>query len=166
MVATPVLLSEQYWLTRGEASSPNAWFTQVKSGLQADESCFLLCVRASGGEGAWLPYPDAAFDAVVASLVLCSVADQRTVLAEVRRVLRPGGHFLFLEHVAAASPRVRAWQRRLSPVQRFFADGCELDRDTASAIRAGGFARTHIEEVELSGAPILSRKLIVGVAVA
>ena len=81
-------------------------------------------------------------------------------------MLRPGGHLLFLECVAAASPRVRAWQRRLSPVQRFFADGCELDRDTASAIRAGGFARTHIEEVELSGAPILSRKLIVGVAVA
>ena len=97
----------------------------------------LEIVDVAEAQGARLPYPDAAFDAVVASLVLCSVDDQRTVLAEVRRVLRPGGHFLFLEHVAAASPRVRAWQRRLSPVQRFFADGCELDHDTASPIRAG-----------------------------
>jgi ubiquinone/menaquinone biosynthesis C-methylase UbiE len=111
-----------------------------------------------------LPYPDASFDAVVASLVLCSVSNVVSVLSEVRRVLRPGGTFWFLEHVASADPGVRRWQHRLNPIQRFVADGCELDRDTAAAIRTAGFATTHIEEAEQDGAPAITRRLIVGSA--
>ena len=100
-----------------------------------------------------LPYPDARFDAVVATFVLCSVADQHAALAEVQRVLRAGGQFHFLEHVAAPNAGVRAWQRRLTPVQRFFADGCELDRDTAQAIRTRTFATTDIQVLALTDLP-------------
>src|SRR5271169_2081560 len=64
-----------------------------------------------------LPFDDAAFDTVVSTLVLCSVPDVSRALSEVRRVLRPGGHLLFLEHVAAEDRPARlAWQRRLEPM--------------------------------------------------
>jgi SAM-dependent methyltransferase len=123
-------------------------------------------VEVDVAETGRLPYRDASFDTVVATLVLCSVPDQAAVLAEVRRVLRPGGEFLFLEHVAASRPRVRQWQRRLNPLQRFLADGCELDRDTASAIRAAGFAAVEIEAADVPHLPELIGHVILGVAVA
>lgn len=87
-----------------------------------------------------LPFDDARFDAVVATLVLCSVPDQRAALAEVRRVLRPGGRFVFLEHVAADHrPNRLRWQRRLEPVWKRVAAGCHLTRRTLEEIRAAGF---------------------------
>jgi SAM-dependent methyltransferase len=113
-----------------------------------------------------LPYADASFDAVVATFVLCSVDDVAGVLNEVRRVLRPGGRFWFIEHVAADEPGVRRWQRRLNPIQRFLADGCELDRQTGSAIDAAPFREASIEAALLDGAGALTRHLIVGSALA
>lgn len=91
-----------------------------------------------------IPLADASVDAVAATLVLCSVADQDQVLAEVRRVLRPGGRFAFFEHVAA--PR-GTWSRRLqrcvAPVTRRLDAGCDPARDTWRAIRAAGFREVH-----------------------
>lgn len=87
-----------------------------------------------------LPHPDESFDAVVVTLVLCSVPDQARALAEIRRVLRPGGRLVFLEHVAAVDrPDRLAWQRRLEPVWKRVAGGCCLTRETAEAIAAAGF---------------------------
>jgi len=87
-----------------------------------------------------IPLAGASVDAVAATLVLCSVADQDRVLAEVRRVLRPGGRFAFFEHVAA--PR-GTWSRRLqrcvAPVTRCLDAGCDPARETWRAIRAAGF---------------------------
>lgn len=95
-------------------------------------------VMATGAEQ--IPLADASVDAVAATLVLCSVADQDQVLAEVRRVLRPGGRFAFFEHVAA--PR-GTWSRRLqrcvAPVTRRLDAGCDPGRETWRAIRAAGF---------------------------
>jgi hypothetical protein len=71
--------------------------------------------------------------------VLCSVPDQAAALAEVRRVLRPGGRLLLIEHVAAAQPVSRFTQNLLNPLQRALADGCNLNRDTLAAVRAAGF---------------------------
>jgi SAM-dependent methyltransferase len=85
-------------------------------------------------------------DVAVSTLVLCSVADQQPALAEIRRVLRPGGRFLFLEHVGAPpGTRLRRWQGRLRPLWSAAFDGCRPDRDTARAIQAAGFRSVDIE---------------------
>ncbi len=86
-----------------------------------------------------LPARDGEFDAAVASLVLCSVPDQAVALAELSRVLRPGGELRFYEHVLAEDPKLRRWQERLSSGWPLFAGGCHLDRDTPAAVAAAGF---------------------------
>lgn len=97
-----------------------------------------------------LPAEEGSCDVVVTTLVLCSVADPRALLAEVRRVLRPGGRFLFLEHVAAErGSRTRRRQERLTPLWSFLADGCHLDRETERHVRAAGFARVEVEPFAL-----------------
>jgi ubiquinone/menaquinone biosynthesis C-methylase UbiE len=89
-----------------------------------------------------IPLPEASVDAVAATVVLCSVADQQATLAEIRRVLRPSGVFAFFEHVAApAGTWSRRAQRAVSPVTRLFDAGCDPGRDTGRAIEAAGFRR-------------------------
>lgn len=106
--------------------------------------------RVIDGVAEAIPLPDGSADAVVSTLVLCSVTDQAAVLAEVRRVLRPGGTFAFIEHVAA--PRgtwLRRVQRLLRPLWRIGGGGCEPDRETWTAIERAGFARVRIEHFGL-----------------
>ena len=87
-----------------------------------------------------LPFDAGSFDVVVATLVLCSVPDQAVALAEVHRVLRPGGALVFLEHVAAdGRPKRLRWQHRVEPVWKRLAGGCHLTRRTAEAIVRAGF---------------------------
>jgi SAM-dependent methyltransferase len=86
-----------------------------------------------------LDAPDESFDAVVATLVLCSVEDVGASLREIRRVLRPGGRFVFLEHVASPDPKRRAWQRRLEPAWKRLAGNCHLCRDAERSIEDAGF---------------------------
>jgi ubiquinone/menaquinone biosynthesis C-methylase UbiE len=81
-----------------------------------------------------LPLPDAVFDVVVSTWTLCSIADVDRALCEVRRVLRPGGRFVFVEHGRSEDAAVRRWQDRLTPVQRRLADGCHLNRDIEAIV--------------------------------
>ncbi|NDJ76926.1 MAG: class I SAM-dependent methyltransferase [Chloroflexi bacterium] len=109
------------------------------------------------GVAEYLPCPDASFDTVVAVHVLCSVQDQTAALAEVRRVLRPGGLFLFLEHVAAPAGTVnRCAQQVLNPGWRMIGDGCQLTRDTGASIQAAGFATVEQHAFEVGFPPFLS----------
>lgn len=96
-------------------------------------------VNSVPGAGERLPFDDASFDTVVTCLTLCSVQDPPKVLAEIRRVLKPGGRFLFLEHVLSDDEGRRRWQHRLTPVQKVVGVGCHLNRDTAALVRAAGF---------------------------
>jgi len=112
-----------------------------------------------------LPFLDASFDTVVATLVLCSVEEPARVAAEVRRVLRPGGLFLFLEHVAAPTG---TWTRRaqalLEPVWKRLAGNCHLTRETGPMLEAGGFQLRPCIEAPLPGSARLTARSIRGVA--
>ena len=105
-------------------------------------------VAVASGEG--IAVDDATIDCVVCTLVLCSVTDPAKVLSEVKRVLRPGGRFYFIEHVAA--PRktwLRFSQRAVRPIWRFCGDGCCPDRETGVAIAKAGFESVEIDEVRV-----------------
>lgn len=96
--------------------------------------------------GERLPFAPRSFDTVVTTHVLCSVSDLPQVLQEIRRVLRPGGLFLFLEHVAAPSASLTfRVQRLLNPLWSAVGGGCQLNRDTAAAIEAAGFEHVALQ---------------------
>jgi ubiquinone/menaquinone biosynthesis C-methylase UbiE len=103
-----------------------------------------------------LPLGDASVDTVVSILVLCSVPDQAVALAEARRVLRPGGRLLLLEHVRAADPALARRQDRSERRQVRFAGGCHPNRDTLGAVAAAGFDTSAVQAVALPGTRITS----------
>ena len=112
-----------------------------------------------------LPFEDASFDTVVSTLVLCGVDDQPRAVRELRRVLRPGGRLIFIEHVRADDPRVAKMQDRMNPLNRFMVC-CDCNRPTLDTIRSAGFGVTALEQTELPKAPPFVRPLIVGTATA
>ena len=111
-----------------------------------------------------LPFPDESFDAAVAAFVLCSIADPARALAEIRRVLRPGGRLALLEHVRG-SDRLASWQDRLTPLHKRLAGGCHLNRETLAAVARAGFDVSSVERVRLEEPLAIYRPGIQGVAI-
>jgi SAM-dependent methyltransferase len=109
-----------------------------------------LAVELHRAPGERLPFAPASFDSVVMTWTLCSVPDAARALQELRRVLKPGGRLLFVEHGLAPQPWVRAWQRGLTPLWRPLAGGCHLDRPVDALVRATGF---RLERLETGYAP-------------
>ena len=121
-------------------------------------------VEVVEGDAMALPFGDASFDTVVFSLVLCTVPEPEQVLAEVRRVLRPGGTLRFYEHVRALEPRLARWQDRLERPWGWVGSGCHPNRDTAAAVKAAGFGVLSLEEFEFQAMPPIVRPHVIGFA--
>jgi ubiquinone/menaquinone biosynthesis C-methylase UbiE len=117
--------------------------------------------RIVEADGEALPFPDGSFDVVVCTLVLCSVDDPMRALAELRRVLRPDGSFLFLEHVRSDQPRTARLQDRINPAWRFVTNGCNCNRRTLSLIESA-FSLDEVERGEVPKAPSIVRPLVSG----
>jgi ubiquinone/menaquinone biosynthesis C-methylase UbiE len=96
-------------------------------------------VQHVGLDGQSLPLGDASCDSALSTFTLCTVPDPSVALAEILRVLRPGGSIHFLEHGIAPDPGVATWQRRLDPLQGRLADGCHITRDFADLVTQAGF---------------------------
>ena len=94
---------------------------------------------------------DASFDGMVCTFTLCTIPDPLAALQEMRRVLKPGGQFLFGEHGRAPDLKVRVWQDRLTPLWRPLAGGCHLNRDIPALLKAGGFRLREVHSRYLQG---------------
>lgn len=105
------------------------------------------------GVGEDIPFPDSTFDTVVCTYTLCSVEDPSLVMAEMRRILKPGGKLLFLEHGRAPDPSVTRWQERIEPIWKPLGGGCHLTRPVGSALRGAGFEVEPIGQAYLKSAP-------------
>lgn len=110
-------------------------------------------VNRVGLDGEDLDADDASYDAALVTFSLCTIPDPARALAELDRVLVPGGALHFLEHGAAPDERVRRWQGRLEPVQRRVAGGCHLTRDPEALLRGAGFGPTDVRHTYLGPGP-------------
>ncbi len=153
-------------------------FTEPDPGMRKQLEHKLLAAEA---DGSFLPATsevlsdradalsaaDASFDTAVTTLVLCTVPDPVAALAEVRRVLKPGGRLVFLEHVAAEDrPDRLKWQRRIDPIWKRVAGGCRLTRRTADTIEQAGFTIDEITSESARKASPLVRSTVRGWATA
>jgi ubiquinone/menaquinone biosynthesis C-methylase UbiE len=112
-----------------------------------------LAVKVEDGTAEALPFEDASFDCVVCTFTLCSVCSPPQALAEARRVLKPGGRFLYCEHGLAPDAGVAKWQRRIEPVWKRIAGGCHLTRPVSAAIEQAGFKLDRRESMYLPKTP-------------
>ena len=133
--------------------------------LERKLASFARPVRVVRAPAEDLPVESGTFDFAVSTLVLCSVGDPPRALAELHRVLKPGGCLLFIEHVRAEEIRLARWQDRLNFLNKRIAQGCNCNRDTVAEIVAAGFTVTNIDRDQLRKAPPTVRPLVVGVAV-
>ena len=113
-------------------------------------------VERVGLDGQLLAADDGSYDAVLTTFTLCTIPDVGRALAEVRRVLRPGGSLHFLEHGLAPERRVASWQRRLDPLQRTVAGGCHLSRDVPGLVASAGLDLVDLASAYLPG-PAVAR---------
>ncbi len=108
-------------------------------------------VEFVGLDGARLPLEDASCDGALSTFTLCTIPDVHAALAELHRVVRPGGRFHFLEHGRAPDESVRTWQRRLEPIQKRVAGGCHLTRDAEALVSEAGFEIVDLERRYVKG---------------
>src|SRR5262249_26422713 len=129
----------------------------LRSRLRERAAGLGMAVAVQPGTAECSGLPDGAADAVVATLVLCSVEDVRAALAGVRRRLRPGGRFVFLEHVAAPpGSRLRRVQGALRPLWATVSDGCHPDRETWAEIERAGFSGLRYDRFRIDVPPAMA----------
>jgi ubiquinone/menaquinone biosynthesis C-methylase UbiE len=133
--------------------------------MQRVDNYALKNVEVSSGTAEQIEADDESIDYVVTSLVCCSVPDLKACLSEIRRVLRPGGDLVFMEHVAAADGTSRRrWQNTINPLWKTFMGNCHLNRETEQAIVTEGFDIIQIDRESMRRAPPIVRPTIRGIA--
>jgi ubiquinone/menaquinone biosynthesis C-methylase UbiE len=123
-------------------------------------------IERTGLDAQALPLPDDSCDAALSTFTLCTIPDVAAALGELRRVLKPGGTFHFLDHGLAPDESVRRWQHRLDPLQQRLFGGCHLTRPIADLVREAGFTITDLDIFYEKGAPKPLGAASLGVAVA
>ena len=113
--------------------------------------------------GEKLPMADATFDTVISTWTLCSIKHVEQAIAEIYRVLKPGGKFLFIEHGLSKEPKIQTWQHRLTPIQKIIADGCHLDREIKTLI-AEQFINLTVKEFYAPDKPKIGGYFYQGIA--
>ncbi len=103
-----------------------------------------VAVEHVGLDGQQIPLADDSCDGALSTFTLCTIPDVHAALAELRRVVRSGGRFHFLEHGLSPDAGTAKWQRRIEPIQKRLADGCHLTRDVAGLVREAGFELEHV----------------------
>ena len=111
-----------------------------------------------------LPYPDGRFDYVVSTWTLCTIPDPVQALREVARALKPGGHFLFLEHGRSDDQKIASWQDRLNPLQNVIGCGCNLNRQIDHVIAQAGMTITSLDRFSMRDVPRLGGEMYRGSA--
>jgi ubiquinone/menaquinone biosynthesis C-methylase UbiE len=114
-------------------------------------ACALFPVDSLALSGEAIPAPDASYDSVVTTFTLCTIPDPLAALRQMKRVLKPGGRFFFLEHGRSPDPAVQRWQDRLTPLQRALVAGCHLNRDIPALITTAGFTLDSLAHHYLPG---------------
>ncbi len=125
-----------------------------------------VSVEFVGLDGQLLPLADDSADAALSTWTLCSIPDPVAAVREINRVLRPGGTLHFVEHGCSPDPGVRKWQRRLNPIQRRIACGCNLDRDIPSILKDAGLSVDSLNTYYMKGSPKILGWTFEGVAAA
>ena len=148
-------------VTRVRALEPDAAMAKRAGGKAAVAT---VPVELMAGSAQALPFPDATFDTVVGTLVLCTVPDPAGALEEVARVLRPGGRYLFLEHVRDEEGRAARRQDRVTPLWRHLAGGCHPNRETLKTLSASALAVEQVHRGQFPKAVRIVRPLILGAA--
>lgn len=135
-------------VTRVKAVEPSATARRLAEGRVARAG---VPVEFVGLDGEALPLEDESADAVLSTFTLCTIPGVATALQEVRRVLRPGGTFHFLEHGLCPDPKVAKWQHRLTPIQRRIAGGCHFDRPIEDLVVDSGLEMAELRNTTLTG---------------
>ncbi len=143
------------------ASDPNPGMLAIARRRQ-ESLPFPVELTAAGAEA--LPFAEGTFSAVVSTWTLCSIPDAAAALAEIRRVLEPGGRFVFVEHGLSPETNIRAWQNRLTPLQKRIADGCHLNRNIAELVEVAGLAIASLEHCYMPDVPKVLGYLYLGSA--
>jgi ubiquinone/menaquinone biosynthesis C-methylase UbiE len=133
------------------------WLTAIEPGYLLDQRVaarsanLTMPVEIFRYRAESLPWEDERFDWAVSTWTLCTIRDPLRALGEIRRVLKPGGKFVFLEHGRSDDPKVARWQTILNPFQRVFACGCNLNRRIDRLIEDGGFTVERLDRFVMEG---------------